>query len=233
MFDCITKKEYWATLDQKSVWSMLKSSPGDLKHIQDAWMWSQLNGCRGSKIIEIGGGNSRVLLALDPSNELWNVDEFTGNAGGPNQVVERPGIRTVVGNLGAFSDSLPSSYFDTLFSISVIEHVPSGKPLDDFFMDACRILKVGGRSYHAIDIYLGDDFIDYASKRIQEYLDAIQKSGQALIEPSAISAQTKFSCRYASNPDLGMYGWNKAVPQLAAMREATQSCSLKLVTVKK
>lgn len=233
MFDCISKKEYWAILDRKPVWSMLKSSPGDLKHIQDAWMWSQLIGSRGLKIIEIGGGNSRVLSTLEQSNELWNVDEFTGNAGGPSQVVERPRVKTVVGNLGAFSDSIPSNYFDIVFSISVMEHVPSGKALDDFFLDSRRILKTGGRSYHAIDIYLGDDCIAHASRRILEYLSVVEKSGHALLEPAAISALTKFSCRYASNPDLGMYGWNKLVPQLAPTREVTQSCSLKLGIAKK
>lgn len=215
------------------MWSMLSSSPADLKHIQDAWMWSQLNSCRALKVIEIGGGNSRVLPILDRSNELWNMDEFTGSVGGPSQVVERPGVRTVVGSLGTFSDELPTDYFDVVFSVSVIEHIPSGPALDDFFMDSARILKNGGRGYHAIDIYLGDEINDYASKRIQDYLDSAEKSGHAMMEAPALTARTKFSCRYASNPDLGMFGWNKAVPKLAALREVTQSCSLKLGILKK
>jgi len=228
MLDVISKTEYFSALDDPKVSAFLRSSPHDLKRVQDAYIYSLLKDATDLRILEAGGGDSRLLKGLEKSNQLWNLDEFKGRVGGPANVIEIPGCRTAVGRLGDFSPELPSSHFDVLFSISVLEHLPHAQAITDFFRDGARVLKPGGVMYHAIDLYLKDEPFEYSSKRVQLLRECSEQGGLRFFEPPSIGDDICFRCSYATNPDLGMFGWNKAVPQLTELRLNAQSVSLKM-----
>src|SRR3546814_2489267 len=67
LFNVIRKPEYWSALDNPFVFRKLggftlKALDG-LKHIQDAWTLNRLRETRNARVLEIGGGVSRVLPA--------------------------------------------------------------------------------------------------------------------------------------------------------------------------
>lgn len=219
MFDIITKSEYWSWLDA----GIIASNGSDLKHIQDAFILSRLNGCRGKRILELGGGQSRILHKLKRDNECWNVDRFEGQGNGPRAVQEIDGVNTVVAFMGDFDRRIPSDYFDYVISVSVVEHIPPDA-IENVFLDCARVLKPGGEVYHAIDLYLFDTPAGSSgliSRYRKEYL------GLYFIEPPAIDETVSFKCHYASNPDSELYRWNKVAPHMNAVRIRAQSASIK------
>jgi hypothetical protein len=232
MLDVIRKKDIWDFMDSHKIPGALNSI-SDLKFTQDIWVFSELYSLSECRILEVGGGNSRVLRCLDGTrNELWNYDEFKGNVGGPSGPVEIESVNVLSGLMGSFDSQLPSSYFDVVFSISVVEHIPLGEPLIDFFKDIKRVLRVGGKSIHAIDIYLSDAGLEYISARIDEYTRIAALSGLRFEKSPAISKDLSFSCSFASNPDKSMHRWNQVSPALKRQRSVAQSVSLKMVLIR-
>lgn len=53
--------------------------------------------------------------------------------------------------LGEFSKDLPDNYFDLVFSVSVLEHVPFSE-IDKVCDDMARIVRPGGFTAHSIDV---------------------------------------------------------------------------------
>jgi hypothetical protein len=232
MFDVIRKDAYWAALDDKRVFQKLggftlKALDG-LKHIQDAWTLHRLHGMRDAKVIEVGGGVSRVLPALDDSNERWNLDDFGGDGNGVTEAPDMPSIRLVREKMGSFSGELPDRYFDLVFSISVIEHLPY-TALEDFWRDHARIMKPGATAVHTIDLYLGDEPDPRMKRRLEMYVEQPAAHGLVLVEPAKLPPSLAFRCDMASNSDWGMWRWNKNVPTLESVRRVSQSVSLALV----
>lgn len=229
VFDVIRKTTYWSALDDPNISRRIsdsKSGTNDgLKHIQDAWTFLQLKDAQSLKILEIGGGVSRILPVLDPSNERWNLDEFIGEGNGVSKPVELPGVKLVQSKMGNFSDELPDNYFDFAFSISVIEHVPNDF-LPRFWEDHARVLKHGGRAVHTIDFYLGDERNGLVERRLNMYLEGPRKFGLRLESPSALSRPAVFTSDMASNSDWAMWRRNKIAPKLADVRATKQSVSL-------
>jgi len=134
-----------------------KVDPGncDLKIYQDLFIYSfiKMNIPPGSKLLDIGGGDSRILKFFKDDYECWNIDKLEGVGNGPTDV-DTSGFRLVDDYMGNFNEELPNDYFDLVFSISTLEHVP----LDDFetyeniLKDVNRVLKPGGLSVHCIDV---------------------------------------------------------------------------------
>ena len=236
MFDYIRKGEYFEWIDAfSSVRSTYASaSVNNLKDIQDHYVLNRLKDTRDIRILEVGGGVCRTLRTFADRNECWNAEMFEGLGAGPKKVIETPDVRNVLTYVGDFSPELPEAYFDVVFSVSVVEHVETDL-LRDFFRDIARVLRPGGRTFHAIDVYLFDPdrFSDsqaiYTHRRLAAYLDVSEMTEGALqfVEPPRASAEPRFSCEYASNSDREMLAWNKVVPQLAPIRAVGQSCSLK------
>jgi hypothetical protein len=119
MFDIINKKEYWSWI-QKGYCSLNSYT---LKNIQDGYMLNRFKGIREKKVLEIGGGNSRVLPVLAKHNECWNIDKFEGHGAGPTEIKTHQNIRIVKSFLGEFNQNIQEGYFDYIFSISVVEHI--------------------------------------------------------------------------------------------------------------
>lgn len=139
---------------------MLSLAVCDLKVYQDALVYTFIldNLPFGSRLLEIGGGESRIVGELKNHYEIWNLDKLQGSGFGPKQIIDPKGFRFVKDYIGNFSPLLQDSYFDLIFSISTIEHFP----MDDNFIsksiiDIQRLLKPGGYSLHCIDALLFDD----------------------------------------------------------------------------
>lgn len=224
MLDIITKKELFQWLDTKII--LPEQMTRGLKSIQDCFILSKIRNIKNKKIAEIGGGHSRVLNSLSKKNELWNIDKFEGKGNGPKKIRKQGKVKTIREYLGDFSEKIPENYFDIVFSISVIEHISTEK-IKPFFEDLHRILKKGGESYHAIDLYLHEDEKnnEYSIKRIKIIKEAIKNKFE-FIEEAKIKNKIKFKTEYASNDDKTVYSWFKNVPEKRKLEY--QSVSLKL-----
>jgi len=237
VFDIISKREFWSWHD--SGW--VDQGRNDLKGIQDAYIMSRLHDVRGRRILEIGGGNSRVLKALSEpalANECWNADAFEGVGNGPREDKNSSMIRVARCYVGNFSAELPDDHFDYVFSVSVVEHVPS-PALEAFFADSARVMRPGGLLIHAIDAYVFDEDAvsprrQQGEARLRQYLQFSDRPdlGLRLREHPSIDGAVAFRCSFASNSDLAMNQWNRIVPELRPMREIAQSVSIKAEWVK-
>lgn len=133
----------------------------------------------GSRILDVGGGISRILAHLAKTYECWNIDKLEGVGNGPRALKDPP-YRLVRDYMGNFNQELPDNYFDLVFSISALEHVPQQEEslFKNIVSDINRVLKPGGLSLHLFDIVLKQNsfwtnkFTDYIFRNV----DTINKS---------------------------------------------------------
>lgn len=235
MLSFATKQQYFEWIAQYSTMRSKynSSSENNLKDIQDHYAISLLEGKSGLKVLEIGGGDCRVLRDFGDTHECWNAEKFGGAAVGPKVEYKYSGVRNVHTFLGEFSSEIPENYFDLVFSISVVEHVPN-ESYRDFTLDISRVLKRAGTVAHAIDVYLfdsdepNDALPRYSSNRIALYRSTPLISGGALRfkAPPEAEIEPHFKCKYASNSDREMLRWNQYAPALSEMRSYAQSVTL-------
>ena len=116
----------------------------------------------GQKIIECGGAYSLLPKYLvDKYNlEAWVGDDFGLNSGDeiwsrwgdPRQLPQRyPMVKYVFENFGTNSPYYPDHYFDRIFTVSTLEHIPRASHLA-VLKDMHRCLSKGGIELHTIDI---------------------------------------------------------------------------------
>jgi ubiquinone/menaquinone biosynthesis C-methylase UbiE len=107
----------------------------------------------GSRILDVGGGDSRILEYFASTYDCWNIDKLEGVGNGPKIMREVP-YRLVHDYMGSFNTELPDNYFDFVFSISALEHVQPQKNevFDPILADIDRVLKPGAFSLHLFDI---------------------------------------------------------------------------------
>ena len=128
----------------------------DLKVYQDYLMYCFIVGniAKGSRILEVGGGDSRILKFLSNDYECWNADKCEGLGNGPIQF-KSPHYRIVYDYVGSFNKELPSENFDLVFSISALEHTPEDPDVRaNVLKDINRVLKPGAPSFHCFDAIL-------------------------------------------------------------------------------
>jgi len=199
----------WAFLTKSEFIEGMQTQPEQLdlqhlKYIQDTWTHGVLRREEASRVIEIGGGASRTLPPLRRRGiECWNADKLDGFANGPLdnssgiQSLRAAGIKIVRTFVGEYSNELPADYFDVAYSISVLEHL-NAQQLVDCFRDAARILKPGGRIYHAVDIFLASAPLPRTSQRIRDLRDAVQAAGLEPLGPDTVGDEPVFDTTYAS-----------------------------------
>lgn len=132
----------------------------DLKIYQDMLTYNFIldNFPRGARLLEIGGADSRVIWWLKHHYEFWNLDKLEGVGNGLTSLPDTSGFRLVIDYIGSFSRELMDGYFDGVFSISVLEHVPTDQvTMDAIRYDIRRLLKPGGLSLHCIDVVVKKD----------------------------------------------------------------------------
>jgi SAM-dependent methyltransferase len=227
MLHFITKAEVFAALDA-GLQGQLNWPLTDvhLKTWQDLVLFAAIKDSAGLDMAEIGGGNSRLLHALKDANRCCNVDRFDGSDGGPAAEVMIPGVRNVLAYLGDFSPTLPDSSLDVIYSVSVLEHVPDAG-LAAVLDDSLRILRPGGRAFHAIDLYVGSDPFPWSQARLDRYCAWMDDPRLEPLGPVTGTAAL-FHSRMASNPDLTMWHWSRSGPAMRPLREDKQSVSLML-----
>lgn len=128
----------------------------DLKVYQDYLTYSFIrrNIPPGAKVLEVGGGDSRILRFFAREYECWNADKCEGLGNGPVQFTS-PHYRIVYDYVGSFNPELPDRYFDFVFSISALEHTPEDQTVrEKVLADIHRVLKPGGLSFHCFDAIL-------------------------------------------------------------------------------
>lgn len=227
MLSFVTKQQYWAAEDA-GVLSLYE--PDDwwhIKNIQDAIVLHRYAGLKGARIADIGGSDSRTLRHLGKANESYCIDAFEGEHGGISTPPEIEGVCNIVASVGAFSDALSAAYFDVVYSISVVEHVPTAA-LPDFFADCHRILKPGGEMMHLIDLYVESDPAgnSYENERLEFYRQAFGAKFTPFINDILPPGGIAFDCSFATNPDNMMNRWNKSAPGLREKRARSQACTL-------
>jgi ubiquinone/menaquinone biosynthesis C-methylase UbiE len=123
----------------------------DLKVYQDLLTFSFIkqNYDRPIKMLDVGGGTSRILEHFKKEHECWNIDKLEGVGNGPlGQDVQTEEIKFVFDYMGNFNKELPDNYFDLVFSISTLEHVPLNdtEAYGNILKDINRVLKPGSYS---------------------------------------------------------------------------------------
>lgn len=229
MLEMLTKGEVYEWFDRYGA-TQFKY---ELKGAQDMYIVGRLGEVSGKRILEIGGGNSRVINRLAANNECWNAEPYEGVGAGPQKPQKIENVTHAPVYLGQFSPNLQDNYFDYVFSISVVEHVPDNQ-LEAFFQDCARVLKPGGMMLHAIDVYLFDDAesspTDAWLRRITKYRSAGENKSINLefVAPPEIDSTLGFKCSFASNSDYTMYEWNTIAPKLKTHRLIAQCCCVKM-----
>lgn len=135
----------------------------DLKCYQDLLVFGFIrkNIPAGSKILEIGGGDSRVLEKLSQTYECWNIDKHEGLGNGPITARDRNRYRLIQDYIGGFNSDLQDDYFDFVFSISALEHTQADDEavFNDILMDINRVLSPGCLSLHCFDLIMHEKLI--------------------------------------------------------------------------
>lgn len=226
MFRYITKDDYFGALDIREIDGTLAPTRDfGLKHVQDAVILNHIRDLPAGGVAEIGGGDSRTLPFLHGKGwNCINVDRFKGAGNGPTQVPENPAYSIVDAYIGDYSPLIPASSLDLVYSISVVEHIPNNA-LGPFFGDLWRVLKKGGVTIHAIDMYIGDSPEEHNNQRLHLLAETAKAMGFQFLEADSLPVPIFRSC-YATNPDLVMRAWNSMVPHIKNVRATNQSCSL-------
>jgi 2-polyprenyl-3-methyl-5-hydroxy-6-metoxy-1,4-benzoquinol methylase len=135
----------------------LASANRDLKDCQRPWALKAILGVvpKGGKLLEIGAGEPIVAdLLRRLGYEVWIVDPYDGSGNGPQdyEIFRRqyPHLHFVREAFSATIAGPSAAYFDCIYSISVLEHVPVDS-LDLISTGNDRFLRPGGSLIHAID----------------------------------------------------------------------------------
>ncbi|MEL6725959.1 MAG: class I SAM-dependent methyltransferase [Pseudomonadota bacterium] len=227
MFDFVRKPEIWRGMDAGWDKQLAGKLSFQLKTMQDIAIYAYLREMSGKRIAEIGGGESRILPLLKDANECFNIEPFEGADNGPESEIFIDNVQNIRTTVGAFDPVLEDSTFDTLFSISVVEHVPD-EDFQSFFNDCVRILKPGGVMYHAIDLYVADEPSVFWENRYKMYRNAVNNHPDVEPISDIFEGPLAFTPDMASNPDQIMHGWKTISPALNDLRQIAQSVSLKI-----
>lgn len=177
--------EFFKGYDVELFGEVVDPATVDLKRYQDLLVYAFIkeNIPQNSRIIEVGGGNSRILSYLSDSYECWNIDKLDGVGNGPRSV-KINNVKLVKDYLGNFNSEIPDNYFDFAFSVSVLEHVPQDNIslFDNIVSDINRVLKTGAYSLHLFDIVYKDGKPRVFNKFIPFIFDKV-KTTNKFIDP--------------------------------------------------
>jgi SAM-dependent methyltransferase len=140
-----------------------------VKGFDRPWLVTSRTWKAGERILDIGGAYSATPIHLSKTFgcETWVADDFgmdvndlywTRNRNPHEYIAEHPEVKYVLERVGDWTkSSLPENYFDVIYSLSALEHVPGSlTPAVWSHMD--RLLKPGGELLHAIDMPFPSNF---------------------------------------------------------------------------
>ena len=158
-----------------------------MKNWENCWMVAQSGVCRGRRVLDLGGASTIFAFYLAGMGcDVTVIDNDWGNCGtvfNTNYVSRKMGwhLKALNGDL-AGRLPFPDNYFDHIFSICVIEHLPSA--VRRFMMsEVGRILKPGGIAGLTMD-YVPDRDVLLSDKGLRfAYLDKLERE---IIAPSGL-----------------------------------------------
>lgn len=117
---------------------------------------------KNQRVIEVGGAYSTLpeFLANKYSLNAWIGDDFGVESGekiwsrwGNPKLYSKsnPHTKYIYKQFGKFSSKYPTHYFDRIFSVSTLEHIPMDYRIS-VFKDMNRCTRRGGMQLHTIDI---------------------------------------------------------------------------------
>ncbi|MEO8446316.1 MAG: class I SAM-dependent methyltransferase [bacterium] len=140
----------------------LSNHPNTLKPLGYAFIFELIEAFKPKRVLEVGhGAGSFLFSTFKDKIEVWGLDAEVKDSSVSvedlkNVRIWHPEVRFVEGLLGSNLAELPDNYFDLVFSVSVVEHIPE-EVLPSVFKDAYRILKPGGIFAHSYDVYYGQN----------------------------------------------------------------------------
>jgi 2-polyprenyl-3-methyl-5-hydroxy-6-metoxy-1,4-benzoquinol methylase len=147
-----------------------------LKDVQRPWAVKAILGTVpvGSKILEIGGGEPLVSGFLQELGyQVTLIDPYDGSGNGPQEYHRfrrsYPKVRIIREYFKKDSPALAGEVFDCIFSVSVLEHIPT-EELQSLFDGIDQFLKPGGRSIHCIDDVVDGPTADWHFQEVREIL---------------------------------------------------------------
>ena len=176
------------------------------------WIAEKGSFAQGQKIVEVGGAYSSLPKYLSQKYDLeaWVVDDFGKSMGEeetwsrwgePEKLAaENPEVHYEFELFGNDSSKIPSNYFDRIFSVSTLEHIPR-KNRVDVFKDMNRCLAKGGKQLHTIDVHAGywqavllhsmTDFLPISRFDALGYLVPDIKHWTSVIKRSGVKIKTR------------------------------------------
>lgn len=157
MFE-LGKTDHWWEIAKR--YPVLSNHPNTLKPLGYAHAVNLIESFKPERVLEVGHGTMSFLFDIFSDKiEMWGLDDvvegsFIYEEDFENLKVKFPNVTFVRDLLGKFSKKLPENYFDLVYSVSVIEHIPH-ELLPAVFEETRRILKPGGIVSHSYDVYFG------------------------------------------------------------------------------
>jgi len=126
------------------------------------WIIANGNFKKSKKVIEVGGAYSALPQYLsDKFNlEAWVADDFGIESkedlwsrwGDREELISKfPSVNYVFERLGKSTTNIPSDYFDCVYTVSTLEHIPPNR-MKKVFDHMCKMLRPGGCMLHCIDV---------------------------------------------------------------------------------
>jgi SAM-dependent methyltransferase len=134
-----------------------------LKGFDYGWLLASHDWRSAEKVLDVGGAYSQLPLYIQQQHgcETWVVDDFGLNVNDPfwarnrspqEYIDQHPQVRYILERVGDSNhSSLQQGYFDVVYSISALEHVPWDLT-PAVWQHMVSLVKPGGELIHAIDI---------------------------------------------------------------------------------
>jgi SAM-dependent methyltransferase len=177
MFELGTTKHWW---DAAKKYPMLSKHQNTLKPLGYAEAMNLIDENGFGKILEVGHGTGSFIFELLYDRcELWGLDDTIKDNFVPEEKLKKyrndyPKVKFHHGLLGQYNPALPQNYFDMVYSISTIEHIPK-EDLSKVFDESFKLLRPGGIVFHSYDVYYGQN--------VKDVFDAYENSGFEWLKP--------------------------------------------------
>lgn len=179
MFE-IGKTDHWWEIAKHH--PSLSNHPNTLKPLGYAHIVNLIENFKPKRVLEVGhGAMSFIFKIFADKVEMWGLDDVIEDSSVYEEDLKNvrlwnPKVTFVRDLLGKFSKELPDNYFDLVYSVSVIEHIPH-EVLPSVFEDTFRILKPGGIVSHSYDVYY--------KQSTKEVFNAYENAGFKWLKPKS------------------------------------------------
>jgi Methyltransferase domain. len=134
-----------------------------IKGFDYPWLLTSHDWKEGDKVLDVGPAYSLLpgYIQKKFGCEMWAADDFGSTVGdefwkrrsSPQEHIEKyPEVKYVLERIGdPAKSSLPAGYFNVVYSLSVLEHVPP-QVMPAVWRHMDSLLKPGGEMFHAVDL---------------------------------------------------------------------------------